>query len=76
MSGHLGEVVEGRSVEIGEKGEELGEGCDVEKVKKIYKLGGGNAQKGKKGAVVNGDAAEERRAMESVIAGTMAMKGS
>lgn len=76
VSKHLGRVVKGTSAEVSEKGEELGDGCDVEKVRKIYKLGGGNMQKGKKGAVVNGDAADERRAMESVIVGTMALKGS
>jgi EKC/KEOPS complex subunit CGI121/TPRKB len=80
VSQHLGSVVEGTSVAIGEKGDELGEWCDIEKVRKVYKLGGdGGAKKGKKGAVVNGDGAvkkDERREMEVVILGTIALKGS
>jgi EKC/KEOPS complex subunit CGI121/TPRKB len=80
VSQHLGRVVEGTSVAIGEKGEELGEWCDVDKVKKVYKLGGdGGTNKGNKGETVNGqasDKAHERRMMESVILGTIALKGS
>jgi EKC/KEOPS complex subunit CGI121/TPRKB len=81
VSEHLGKVVEGTSVPVGEKGEELGEACDVEKVKKVYKIGGDSAgKKGKKGEAVNGDGAEkkaeERRVMESVILGTIALKGT
>jgi EKC/KEOPS complex subunit CGI121/TPRKB len=81
VSEHLGKVVEGTSVPVGENGEELGEACDVEKVRKVYKIGGeGAGKKGKKGAAVNGDGeekkAEERRVMESVILGTIALKGT
>jgi EKC/KEOPS complex subunit CGI121/TPRKB len=85
VSKHLGAVVEGTSVPIGELGEELGSFCEVDKVRKVYKLGAGDAQKkGKKGAVVNGDAVrekdgrivDERKEMESVILGIMALKGS
>lgn len=80
VSNHLGSVVEGTSVEIAEDGEELGMACDVEKVRKLYKLGAdGGAKKGKKGAVVNGDGGEKknsRKEMESVILGTIALKGS
>ena len=78
VSQHLGDVVEGTSVQIEEAGEELGEWCDVEKVRKVYKLGDGAAKKGKKGVVVNGDAGkkDERKEMESVILGIMALKGS
>lgn len=80
VSSHLGSVVEGTSVEIGQDGEELGSACDVHKVRKLYKLGAdGAAKKGKKGAVLNGDGGEKkeiRKEMESVILGTIALKGS
>ena len=81
VSEHLGRVVEGESVEIGELGEELGGMCDVERVRKAYKYAGDSGgKKGKKGAVVNGDGEkakrDERKEMESVILGIMALKGS
>ncbi|KAH3920476.1 EKC/KEOPS complex subunit [Parastagonospora nodorum] len=79
VSQHLGSVVEGTSVEISEKGEELGQWCDIDKIRKVYKLGDGSAKKGKKGAAVNGDGAEkegEKKQMEVVILGTIALKGS
>jgi EKC/KEOPS complex subunit CGI121/TPRKB len=85
VSKHLAAVVEGSSVPIGELGEELGSFCEVDKVRKVYKLSAGDAaKKGKKGAVVNGNAGEEkdgrsvdeRKEMESVILGIMALKGS
>jgi EKC/KEOPS complex subunit CGI121/TPRKB len=59
-------VVEGESVEIGEGGEELGEFCDVERVRKVYKLGG----VGKRGGV------DEKNELESVVLGIMTIKGS
>jgi EKC/KEOPS complex subunit CGI121/TPRKB len=76
VSKHLGEVVEGESVEIEKGGEVLGNWCDVEKVRKVYKLGAGS--EGKKGEAVNGGAGvtDEKKLMESVICGTMALKGS
>jgi EKC/KEOPS complex subunit CGI121/TPRKB len=80
VSSHLGSVVEGTSVQVGEDGEELGLACDIDKVRKLYKLGAdGAAKKGKKGAVVNGNGGEKqgaRKEMESVILGTIALKGS
>ncbi|CAN9180910.1 unnamed protein product [Alternaria sp. RS040] len=82
VSSHLGSAVEGTSVELGETGEELGMWCDVDKVKKVYKLGGDGGKKGKKGAV-NGDGgdverrkAEEKKDIESVVLGIIALKGS
>ncbi|KAH7092489.1 kinase binding protein CGI-121-domain-containing protein [Paraphoma chrysanthemicola] len=75
VSKHLGDVVKGTSVKIGERGEELGECCDEDKVRKVYKLVSGGV-KGKKGAV-NGDAGmNQRKDLESVILGTMTLKGS
>ncbi|KAJ4352250.1 uncharacterized protein N0V89_007597 [Didymosphaeria variabile] len=71
---HLGEAVEGEAVAIGEEGEEVGIFADVAKIKKIYKLNDGG--KRKKGPAVNGNARDERKDMESVILGTMALKGS
>ncbi|KAF9732618.1 hypothetical protein PMIN06_012235 [Paraphaeosphaeria minitans] len=76
---HLGEVVEGESVRMGEDMEEVAMFADVAKVRKIYKLGEGGAKgKGKKGTDVNGDgkARDELKGMESVILGMMALKGS
>jgi EKC/KEOPS complex subunit CGI121/TPRKB len=75
----LGENVKGTSVELGEGGEELGEACEVDQVRKVYKLSdGGKSGKGKKGAVVNGDVGvkDERKEMESVVLGIIALKGS
>ena len=72
---HLGEVVEGESVVISENGEELAQFADVAKLRKIFKLNDGGA-KGKKGAAVNGEAKDELKGLESVILGTMALKGS
>jgi EKC/KEOPS complex subunit CGI121/TPRKB len=75
VSKHLGDVVEGTSVGTGERGEELGVWCDIEKVRKVYKLSD-VGKKGKKGAV-NGDAdRDEKKEMESVILGIMTLKGS
>ncbi|KAF2795246.1 CGI-121-domain-containing protein [Melanomma pulvis-pyrius CBS 109.77] len=74
---HLGDVVEGTSVDVGERGEMLGEWGDVGLVRKVYKLGDGGGAKGKKGAkgVAIGGGVDERREMESVILGIMAIKG-
>jgi EKC/KEOPS complex subunit CGI121/TPRKB len=76
VSKHLDEVVQGTSVLVSETGEKLGSFCEVDKVRKVYKLDTG--KKGKKGGVVNGDAGGEgeRKEMESVILGVMALKGS
>jgi EKC/KEOPS complex subunit CGI121/TPRKB len=66
VSEHLGRVVEGEGVQIGEGGEELGEFCDVERVRKVYKLAG----VGKRGGV------DEKKELESVVLGIMTIKGS
>lgn len=77
---HLGEVVQGTSVPIGELGEELGQWCDLEKVRKVYKLPSSDAKgkKGKKGDVMNGGvpARDEKKEVESVVLGIIALKGS
>ncbi|KAB2102077.1 hypothetical protein AG0111_0g9684 [Alternaria gaisen] len=82
VSLHLGSAIEGTSVELGETGEELGMWCDVDKVRKAYKLGGDGGKKGKKG-VVNGDGGdiekrktEEKKDIESLVLGIIALKGS
>jgi EKC/KEOPS complex subunit CGI121/TPRKB len=59
-------VVEGESVQIGDEGEELGGFCDVERVRKVYKLAG----VGKRGGV------DEKKELESVVLGIMTIKGS
>ncbi|KAF2124353.1 CGI-121-domain-containing protein [Dothidotthia symphoricarpi CBS 119687] len=66
VGAHLGRVVEGESVAVGEEGRELGEGCDLGRVGKVYKLGMG------KGV---GDG-ERRREMEGVVLGMIALKGT
>ncbi|KAH8723766.1 kinase binding protein CGI-121-domain-containing protein [Phaeosphaeriaceae sp. PMI808] len=77
VSVHLGHTVQGTSVEIGELGDELGSWCNVDKVRKMYKVSS-ESGKGKKGAVVQGDAKreDEKKEMESVILGMIALKGS
>ncbi|KAF2205506.1 CGI-121-domain-containing protein [Delitschia confertaspora ATCC 74209] len=85
VSRHLGEVVQGDSTDPGERGERLGEECEMEKVRKMYKLesgAGGGGKKGKKigntGEAVNGMGGEEkdRKEMESVVLGVITLKGS
>jgi EKC/KEOPS complex subunit CGI121/TPRKB len=82
VSKHLGSAVQGTSVEIGEAGEVLGMSCDVDKVRKVYKLGGGDSgKKGKKAGGLDGDVDAERRLaekkdIESVVLGVIALKGS
>jgi len=70
---HLSEVVQGSPIPISEEGEELGTWADEAKIRKIYKLTDGG--KGKKGAV-NGAAADEKALLESVVLGTITLKGS
>lgn len=74
VSKHLGEVVQGESVEVEEQGEELGMWADEAKIRKVFKLNDGG--KGKKGAALNGAAKDERKEMESVILGVISLKGS
>lgn len=76
VSEHLGRVVEGQSVPIGEEGAELGQSCEVHRVKKVYKIA--CAKGGKKTKGVNGDQEkkDDRSDLESVILGTIALKGS
>ncbi|EDU43735.1 CGI-121-domain-containing protein [Pyrenophora tritici-repentis] len=85
VSKHLESVIEGACVDIGETGEQLSMSRDVAKIRKVYKLGGGDGagagKKGSKGAIVdghgNGEKMEDEIAkMESVILGIIALKGS
>jgi EKC/KEOPS complex subunit CGI121/TPRKB len=76
---HLGESVQGESVEIGEDGEELGMFTDLDMVSKVYKLDGlGSAGAGAKEGAVNSASkqVDKRREMEGVVLGIMTIKGS
>ena len=77
MSKHLGDVVEGTAVEIGEDGAELGEYGDITKIRKVYKLNDAvKGKKGGKGDVNGGVEIDERKEMEGVILGIMSVKGT
>ncbi|KAL6702749.1 hypothetical protein ACN47E_000983 [Coniothyrium glycines] len=79
VSRHLEHVVRGTSVQIGEHGDEIGRDCDVDKLRKVYKLSDVQAGKGKnKGTVKSsGDGGrDERKELESVVLGIIALKGS
>lgn len=79
VSEHLGGAVEGESVDVGEDGERIGERCDLGRVRKVYKLGGeGTGKKGKGGGSVNGvgSGKDEKKEVESVVLGIIALKGS
>ena len=81
VSDHLGSQVQGTSIDVGADGDKLGMSCDLEKLSKTYKLArdaSSRANKGNKEALTNGDVAakDERKTMESVILGIMALKGS
>lgn len=83
VSKHLGEVVEGTSLEVGVEGDELGQFVDLDKVRKVYKLDdAGGKGKGKKGdeAMINGHGSDgeidERKEIEGVVLGIMTVKGS
>lgn len=73
VSAFLGRVVEGRSVAVGELGTELGGKAEVHRIKKVYKIGCAKGKgRGREGEVEKDD----RRDLESVILGAMALKGS
>jgi len=78
---HLARVVQGDSVLLGERGEGLGDGCDVARVRAVYKLGGVAAKKGgqKVGAGMSerqGRQVNEGKELESVVLGMLSLKGS
>lgn len=77
VSAHLGDVVEGTSVEIEGEGEVLGSFVDLGRVRKVYKLGA--QKKGVLNGVGSGAGSavkDERKEMESVVLGLMSLKGS
>ena len=82
MSDHLGSVVQGTSVEIGEDGQELGMSCQLDKVRKVYKLGsadgGARPTNGNNGVGGNhqNNITDEKKHIESLVLGIMALKGS
>ncbi len=70
-------------MDVGGEGEELGMWCDVDKVRKVYKLGGGEGgKKGKKLGIASVDddverrKVQEKKEIESVVLGIIALKGS
>ncbi|KZM25801.1 uncharacterized protein EKO05_0002613 [Ascochyta rabiei] len=68
VAAHLGQVVEGESVQVGELGEGLGQFAEVHRVKKVYKIA--CAKGGSKGMK------DDRGDLESVVLGAIALKGS
>jgi EKC/KEOPS complex subunit CGI121/TPRKB len=72
VAAHLGSVVEGTSQSISERGDELGSACDLDKLRKIYKITPN--VKGKKGVAV--DASNNTSELESIVLGVIALKGS
>ncbi|CAE7032017.1 hypothetical protein P3342_006739 [Pyrenophora teres f. teres] len=86
VSKHLQSVIQGTCVEIGEAGEQLSMSRDFTRIRKAYKLGGGDGagggKKGSKGVIVNAHGNDEKMEddeianMESVILGIIALKGS
>lgn len=86
VSAHLASAVQGTSVAIAEDGNELGLWCQLDKVRKVYKLGSADSGAGgkkttKSSAFINGQGGvnemkDNKADMESVILGTMALKGS
>jgi EKC/KEOPS complex subunit CGI121/TPRKB len=73
VAAHLGSVVEGTSQSISERGDELGSACDLDKLRKIYKITTPNV-KGRKGVAV--DASNNTSELESIVLGVIALKGS
>lgn len=73
VSRHLGDVVEGESVEVEGDAELLGGFAEVHRIKKVYKIA---CAKGMgKGVMLNGEKKDDRKDIESVVLGTMALKG-
>ena len=75
VSAHLGAVVQGESVRIGEEGEELGSAAEVHRVKKVYKIACAKG-KGAGKMTPNGGKKDDRKDIEAVVLGTIALKGS
>ena len=73
MSKHLGDVVEGESVEVDGDAEQLGMFAEVHRIKKVYKIACANG-KGK-GVTQNGEKKDDMKDIESVVLGTMSLKG-
>lgn len=75
---HLDEVVEGEKVVFGD--EELREMVDMGRVRKVYKLnsggGGGGGKKGVNGVVNGKTEVDERRELEVLVLGAMALRGA
>jgi EKC/KEOPS complex subunit CGI121/TPRKB len=82
VSAHLGSVVQGTSIEISDNGQELGMFCQLDKVRKVYKLPSADrAARGNKSKIASrdnhgNDCTDEKKDVESLVLATMALKGS
>lgn len=75
VSKHLGDVVEGESVEVEGDAELLGGFAEVHRIKKVYKIACAKGKGKGKGVTLNGEKKDDRKDIESVVLGTMALKG-
>ncbi|EUC50846.1 hypothetical protein COCMIDRAFT_81037 [Bipolaris oryzae ATCC 44560] len=86
VSAHLSNVVHGSSIEITDNGQELGFFCQLDKVRKVYKLASADrasqsnttttTTKQANGDNHGNDSQDEKAYIESLVLGTMALKGS
>ncbi|EMD69708.1 hypothetical protein GGP41_001162 [Bipolaris sorokiniana] len=83
VSAHLGNVVHGSSIEIADNGQELGSYCQLDKVRKVYKLASADrasrsntTTKQANGDNHGNDSQDEKAYIESLVLGAMALKGS
>lgn len=77
ISEHLTSVVEGEAVPF--EDEEVRSMTDVARVKKLYKLnagGGGGGKKGGANGVSNEKVEDERKELEIMVLGAMALRGA
>lgn len=75
VSKHLGDVVEGESVEVDGDAEQLGMFAEVHRIKKVYKIACAKGKGKGKGVTQNGEKKDDKKDIQSVVLGTMALKG-
>ena len=68
-------MVEGESVEVEGDAELLGGFAEVHRIKKVYKIVCAKGKGKGKGVTLNGEKKDDRKDIESVVLGTMALKG-